>query len=203
MTDIKHALEAEALSAPGPTGLLERVKRRSRRRRLCQAGVGGFAVAVMLAAVVGWVWPQTGPSPAASRLGTGDVAICFTTTQAPWSVTITEHAGGDTIDSRTEEFTSLSSPIEQPIVGEVHTLTVSIRSGPMESGALTTARPLEFGETAAVVGFIDERPVVMFESSVADFVIEVTAADSDMDIDVLVEFARSITVHTDPSGCAD
>lgn len=204
MTEIHRALERQAQAAPEPDGLLERVLTASarRRRRRVQRTVLAAAVVIVVAAVAipSLLWRGDAPSPAAERMGTGDVAICFDRSgDEVFSLTVTEWAWGERVDSQTEELTGGESPaIEQPVVGTDHTLIVAVRNGPLE---LPGGEPVEVSGMPGLLGNVDGTVVLVFESGVGGTVIRLSSEGDGLTGERLLDWAAAVTVHTDASAC--
>ncbi|HIW63207.1 MAG TPA: hypothetical protein H9881_12175 [Candidatus Stackebrandtia excrementipullorum] len=206
MTEIKRALELQARLAPEPDGLLDRVRSASARRQRIRRGSWAVGVVVLVVGAVGIStvpWHSNAPSPAAEGMGTGDVAVCMDVSGGDLSsLTITEWAWGDRIDTRTEEFTG-EQPIavDQPVVGADHTVTVSVREGDIER-LLPSGRPVDVSGRSGIADTADGIAVVVFESGVDDMVIRLSGTDTELTEEQLIDWASAVTVHTDTSACA-
>lgn len=209
---VKHMLENRALTAPGANGLLDTVKARSRKRgilRRATAGASALAVTGVAALLVGQTLQPAAGGETPEFEG---VRVCVGMSDGvPERLLVAQTLDGDNGDAgevvEVDWSGGNSEPVELAVEDSKYKVTVKGWDVPIKELPLEDTRDVEIGEHDGLVG-VDAQTgerMVGFETGkqIADVDLTLTVAitDGTPGEKWLLEWANSITVHTDTKPC--
>lgn len=200
---IRRALHARATEAPVPNGLLETVKRRSRRRglrHLLTAAVSGLGAAGVAAA--GFAIPNLLAQPGLGEaFADHRVDVCVHDGSAP-DLWVVDRRGDDLVDTANSRGNTPPS-VDLTVAESGFELNIGVHPALGHTEPLTEVRDITVDGHDGRVGVSEryQRPVVRVDSGVDGFTVVVAVRDGDPTATELAAFAATIDIHATTTPC--